>query len=937
MRKHLLVITLALATCFAADAQFVSKTDAATKATSFLHLKSDTQLQLLKSPYETLYFFSIDGGGFVIVSADNRVQPILGYSLHSDFNVDNLPSNLAAWLDSYDQQIRAAMDDATLPAHPGWQQQASQKSGVEGYDSIVGPLLTTTWDQSPLYNNLCPLSGIHRTMTGCIATAMAQVMNYWNWPATGVGQHSYATANYGTLSVDFGATSYDWSNMPNALTSSSTTAQVNAVATLMYHCGVAVEMDYGIMSSGIRNNIMYNHGLNQPCPENALRTYFKYSPVLYGVRRADFTNNEWTTLIKNEIDHRRPILYAGISATDGHEFVCDGYDTNGYFHFNWGWSGEADGYYTLSRLNPTGLSFSNSQSAIIGIEPDTLFGSTATCTVNVTSADSTKGTVTGGGVYNYRDTVSLYAQAAESYRFLRWSNGSTANPYPLLAHDLSLTAYFTQAIAEDGDVLSYSGSDVSSLGLFSFDESYRIGIKLPPTFLAGHKYINAVELYYYYGDCVLYIHRGGDDAPGPIVYTQPISIPSGELRWYHAELETPVPIDTNDNLWITIRGIKEFYSYMGVPDLGVSDGNWISTDNGTTWTHLSRLTPNTSHDDTSICWFIRCFTSADSVVNPNLSPTAILVAPEHGNIEDTIAMEIIHSTASTVEWILGDADASRVTSDSAFIVWNSVGYHSFGAQVTNSSGSVTVSDSILITDCNTPVSSFPYVINYDQQDVMLRACWQLFFRGNSNGFLFQSDNYFSIYISQEVDNWYVSPLFDLSSNQNIWLELNHLTPGNCLVTVELSQGGLDSDDFTTIYTLPAVDDEDPVTTQPINLSEYNQGNPIRLAIRMRHQEGPGDGRFELHGIRLWDDNVSINAAESTTMALSPNPARQAINVTLPDPDGTLTLFDATGRQLMQRHTAATQTTVNVSTLPQGVYLLQFTSPRGTTTTRFLVQ
>ena len=100
MRKHLLVIILALATCFATDAQFVSKTDAATKATSFLHLKSDTQLQLLKSPYETLYFFSIDGGGFVIVSADNRVQPILGYSLHSDFNVDNIPSNLAAWLDS---------------------------------------------------------------------------------------------------------------------------------------------------------------------------------------------------------------------------------------------------------------------------------------------------------------------------------------------------------------------------------------------------------------------------------------------------------------------------------------------------------------------------------------------------------------------------------------------------------------------------------------------------------------------------------------------------------------------------------------------------------------------------------------------------------------------------------------------------------------------
>ena len=166
MRKYLLVITLVLSACIAANAQSVSKAVAAAKATAFLQLKSDTQLQLLKSPYETLYLFAIDGGGFVIVSADNRVQPILGYSLQSNLNAENLPQNFSAWIDSYDRQIRSVMEDATLPIHSGWLGQGSPKSGVEGYDSIVGPLLTTTWDQSPLYNRLCPLDGGHPTMTG---------------------------------------------------------------------------------------------------------------------------------------------------------------------------------------------------------------------------------------------------------------------------------------------------------------------------------------------------------------------------------------------------------------------------------------------------------------------------------------------------------------------------------------------------------------------------------------------------------------------------------------------------------------------------------------------------------------------------------------------------------------------------------------------------
>ena len=267
MRKYLLVITLALATSLCVDAETVSKSVAAWKAATFLQLKSGTQLQLLNSSYETFYLFAIEGGGFVIVSADNRVQPILGYSLQSILDVDNIPSNLKNWLDGYDKQIRAAMEDGALPVHAGWLEQASSKSGVEGYDSIVGPLLTTTWDQEPLYNNLCPIYNGDRTVTGCVATAMAQVMKYWNWPDTGAGQHSYNTHEYGELSANFGATAYDWANMPNSLSSSSSADQVNAVATLMYHCGIAVNMDYGISALGGSGayDIMNNYGLNFRC------------------------------------------------------------------------------------------------------------------------------------------------------------------------------------------------------------------------------------------------------------------------------------------------------------------------------------------------------------------------------------------------------------------------------------------------------------------------------------------------------------------------------------------------------------------------------------------------------------------------------------------------------------------------------------------------
>ena len=939
MRKSLLVITLlVLVSSFAANAESVPTTVAARKAAAFLQLKGDSQLKLMKSPYETFYLFDINGRGFVIVSADYRVQPILGYSLGSSIDVDNLPSNCASWLDGYDKQIRAAMEDASLPVHSGWQEQGMAKSGVDGYDSIVGPLLTTIWDQAPLYNDLCPTTVLDRTLTGCVATAMAQIMNYWNWPDTGVGQHSYSTDRFGVLSANF-ETAYDWANMPTELTFSSSSAQVAAVATLMYHCGISVDMHYGDIVDGGSGayDIMNDRGFNYPCAENALRTYFKYSPGLAGVLRIYFTSEEWEAMMKNEIDHRRPILYSGADPSGGHEFVCDGYDTNGFFHFNWGYGGSGDGYFTLEALDPLEFNFSYNQHAVIGIVPDTLYGSSSSCTVSAASSDTSNGSVSGGGTYNYRDTVMLSASPANGYRFLRWSNGVSVNPYPILAHDVSITATFTKTLAEDGEVLSYTGTNTSQQGVFNVNTSTRIGIKLPAYCLAGHKYLTAVDLFHYLGEYVIYVHSGGDDAPGPVVYTQPGAIRAARMSWNRIQFETPVPIDTNQNLWITVRFLNEDQlSFLGAPNLRIPDGNWISTDNGISWQHLNQVQNPSRWNDTTICWFIRCVTSSDSIVDTQLSPSAFINLPDQCNIGDTVEVELLHSTVSTVEWDCHDADFYSTFSDSAFLVWNNVGRHVVEARIESPVGSTVVVDTILAVDCVTPVSTYPYVINYVEDDEPLRVCWQTVTYGNREGYYHLAVDYYSGIVFDETDDRYISPLFDLSGDGTMMLEVKHITPSGSLATVEISQGGgIDSSDFTTIYTLP-ITDTIAATTQPIDLSQYYQGNLVRIALRFRKEVGASNPTIGILGLRIWE-NLGIDDVKGSSLAVYPNPARCSVSVNLPYAHGTLTLFDVTGRQKMQRQTTSTEVTIDVNALPQGVYMLQYTSQRGTSTTRFVVQ
>ena len=335
--------------------------------------------------FSELYLFANGtGDGFVIVSGDDCAIPVLAYSTNSTIDVENMPENAEAWLHEYDREIRY-MKEHDIAAAPSvqekWDQLLSDKAPQ--VIAVVSPLLSTTWSQGMLYNDLCPYDNQYHThaFTGCTATAMAQVMKYWNYPASGVASHSYLPIlhpEYGRLSADFANTTYDWANMPNQLSDSSTAVQNHAVATLMYHVGVSVNMEYGPWESGARV-FDYQPELSTfysgvPCAERALKYYFRYKPTLHGEVRADYSDAQWNAMLCNELDKGRPMLYSGYNELSGHALVCDGYDNNNMFHFNFGWGGDCDGYYAIGALNPAENQHYNFfNDVLLGIEPDSSF------------------------------------------------------------------------------------------------------------------------------------------------------------------------------------------------------------------------------------------------------------------------------------------------------------------------------------------------------------------------------------------------------------------------------------------------------------------------------------------------------------------------------------------------------------------------------------
>ncbi len=320
-----------------------------------------------KTGFNNFYIFS-DDNSFVIVAADDRATPILGYSDEFPFVVENMPDNINYWLTSLNDEIQYAIDNAIAASDDIRSDWEDLKNGVKPepkHRASVEPLVATHWDQGAPYNNMCPGGSV----TGCGATAMAMVMKYWEWPRQGEGSHSYYEDNYGNLSVNFANTIYDWDNMVDMPTTSSPQVQQDAVATLMYHCGVSIEMDYSPeVSSAYPSDVI-----------DALITYFDYSSNIQAASKNYYSNAEWKSILKTELNAERPILYSGWDIYGGgHGFVCDGYDNSDNFHFNWGWGGYCDGYYAIGALNPgsggTGSGsghYNEDNYILVGVQPNT--------------------------------------------------------------------------------------------------------------------------------------------------------------------------------------------------------------------------------------------------------------------------------------------------------------------------------------------------------------------------------------------------------------------------------------------------------------------------------------------------------------------------------------------------------------------------------------
>ncbi len=319
------------------------------------------------------YVFNVGDHGFVIVSADDFYRPIIGYSQERNFDTEINPE-LGYMLNKLIAYRSGRLTGNAVP------QVAAEWQSVMNSGKMISRnggrrefhLVQTEWDQGSPYNYYCPQASGGpggRTYAGCVATAMSQVMKYWNHPLQGTGSHTDYNSGFGALSANFGATTYDWDNMPLRLRNSSPQVEIEAVALLMYHCGIAVDMHYAVDGSGAYSNDV---------PER-IRQYFGYSNQAVLKSRDSYSYADWAQMLKESFDMEWPVYYSGHSTDGGHAFVCDGYNDDDFFYFNWGWSGSGDGFFDFDQIE-----YNSSDGAIFNFVPTEVYNATPQAPTNFT-------------------------------------------------------------------------------------------------------------------------------------------------------------------------------------------------------------------------------------------------------------------------------------------------------------------------------------------------------------------------------------------------------------------------------------------------------------------------------------------------------------------------------------------------------------------------
>ena len=387
------------------------------------------------------YVFSINPKGFVIVSADDNVTPVLGYSYESDFKSDALPESFQLWLGGIKKTILDVITNnisANAEINGSWNYYTSRNADNMNINKskVVAPLCTSLWNQDKYYNQYCPAATggpDGKAYVGCVATSMGQIMYYYRYPATGQGSHG---------GINFGTTTYNWDNMLDDLGNYN-----DAVATLSYHAGKSVNMSYAADGSGAQTS---------DCPA-ALKNYFKYnSTCTYATYDwGGYTQTTWTNLIKSNLDLSHPMIYSGFEAGgSGHAWVCDGYDASNNLHMNWGWSGSANGYFATTNLSAGGYTFSQGHGLVYNFFPPTT-SYPSNCTGSKT-VNFTTGTIEdGSGPSDYQNNNDC-----------QWLISPTETVSKIT---LSFITFSTEAT---NDIVTiYDGNSISSPVLATFSGS----------------------------------------------------------------------------------------------------------------------------------------------------------------------------------------------------------------------------------------------------------------------------------------------------------------------------------------------------------------------------------------------------------------------------------------------------------------------------------
>lgn len=281
-----------------------------------------------------VYVFSLDSDkGYIVLPADDEATPMLGYSDSGKFDAASINPTMQWWLDEYAAEIKWLRENPSPDRYLSAPATARQ---------AIAPMVKTVWNQSEPFNNMCPANGNRRCVTGCVATAMAQIVNYHKLPAgNGTGSAS-VTYNGTTYTFDYANESFDWDNMLDSYNGSYTSEQANAVAKLMYACGVGVDMSYGTGASAAATSDVVG----------ALVNHFGFDKGARVFTRSYYSLSDWNDLVYNQLNDYGPVQVSGRNDGGGHSFVCDGYNAGDFFHINWGWGGASDGYFKLTALDP---------------------------------------------------------------------------------------------------------------------------------------------------------------------------------------------------------------------------------------------------------------------------------------------------------------------------------------------------------------------------------------------------------------------------------------------------------------------------------------------------------------------------------------------------------------------------------------------------------